>query len=141
MAPAVTETVAPPQPEDAHTETLDPRALNAIRGLQRPGGPDLLARVVRLYLEEAPRLFGRLSEALAAGDVEAFTRSAHTLKSSSANLGAHALAERCRELEMRGRAGQLDGTAALVAEVESSLDRVTVALEPLLGGVAAAEES
>jgi signal transduction histidine kinase/DNA-binding response OmpR family regulator/HPt (histidine-containing phosphotransfer) domain-containing protein len=135
-APVIAEGGAPPEGEGA--DLLDPQALEAIRRLRRPGGPDLLARVVHIYLDDAPALVDRLAEALDAGDIDTFTRSAHTLKSSSANLGARALAERCRELELRGRAGQLDGTRPLLAEVRRRVGSTIAALAGLLNSAPAA---
>ena len=47
--------------------------------------------------------------ALAAGDAEDLRRAAHTLKGSSASLGANDLADACRDVETAARDGRLDG--------------------------------
>jgi HPt (histidine-containing phosphotransfer) domain-containing protein len=86
---------------------LDHGALEAIRALQSDSAPDLLVRVIRLYLESTPELIERIRAALAANDHEAVRTAAHTLKSSSANLGATALAELCRRLELAARAASV----------------------------------
>jgi signal transduction histidine kinase/HPt (histidine-containing phosphotransfer) domain-containing protein len=108
---------------------LDPAPLAAIRALQTPGQPDPLERVAGLYLQSALSLKQRLQQALNTGDTEELRQVAHTLKSSSANLGGQRLANRCRELETLGRDGRLPEAAAMLAEVEHELAGFVVALE------------
>jgi len=67
---------------------LDPRVLERIRALQRPGEPDLLGKVIEIYLRESPRLVQAIREASTKGEAEALRKAAHSFKSSSANLGA-----------------------------------------------------
>lgn len=97
---------------------LDEAALNQIRALQRPGRPSVLTRVVRLYLDDSPRLIKALQEAVREGDAMALQKGAHTLKSSSANLGAMELASLCRELETLGREAHLENTLPLMKQLE-----------------------
>ncbi len=79
--------------------SVDRKALDTIRALQRKGKPDLLARVINVYLEDSLRLLEALRQALSQDDRVALKRQAHTLKSSSANVGALRLAALCKELE------------------------------------------
>jgi HPt (histidine-containing phosphotransfer) domain-containing protein len=53
---------------------------------------------------------------------------AHSIKGSSANLGATRLAELTGHLEALGRAGALGGAGALVDDVAAELERVRAAL-------------
>jgi len=64
-----------------------------------------------------------------AGDAEGLRQAAHSLKSSSANLGAVEFTQRCRELEMHARSGELAGAEDRLAPMEGSLSRVLSALE------------
>ncbi|MFO1372325.1 MAG: Hpt domain-containing protein [Candidatus Competibacteraceae bacterium] len=52
----------------------------------------VLGKIIGLYLDSAPALLQRVREAVAAGNGEALRQAAHSFKSSSANLGAMALA-------------------------------------------------
>jgi HPt (histidine-containing phosphotransfer) domain-containing protein len=56
-------------------------------------------------------------------------RAAHSLKSSSDNLGALALSGLCAELEAMCRMERMEGAPALVAAIEDEYDRVRAALE------------
>ncbi len=109
-------------------ELLDERVLDRIRSLQRPGRPDLFARVVTLYLRDTPALIAGLRKAVASQDADALVEAAHALKSSSAHLGASALAGLAKDLETRGKTGALDGAEALVAQLEQAYGAVRQAL-------------
>lgn len=107
---------------------LDQRTLNGIRALQQSGAPDLLGKLIRLYFESAPALLRQLREAVNQGDPESLRQAAHTLKSSSANLGALSLAALCKELEERGRSRQMDRIAELLDAAEAQYARAREAL-------------
>lgn len=99
---------------------LDPASLAAIRALQRPGKPDLLRMVLDRYLTTTPQLIEELRAALARGDAAAVRFAAHNLKSSSATIGATALAALSKELEQMGREHTLATAPALVERVATA---------------------
>ena len=76
----------PPDPDDAAHLNLE--VLEGIRRIQGQQAGDLLQRVVRSYLDHTPQLVEDLGRALNAGDGARVRTVAHTLKSSSANVGA-----------------------------------------------------
>ena len=73
------------------------------------GDRTFLAELIEAYLLDAPSQLAAMRAAVAAGSADELVRPVHSLKSSSASLGALALAERCRALEATARAGVLDG--------------------------------
>ena len=78
-----------------------------LAGLRREGGPNPAKEVIEVYLKSAPDLYHKIRSGLVNGDQEQVFRSAHTLKSSSANVGAMRLAELSREVEMLAREERL----------------------------------
>ncbi|MEO6696397.1 MAG: response regulator, partial [Gammaproteobacteria bacterium] len=86
---------------------IDNKALDKISALQVEGETDLLSEIIASYLSDAPLKLEGIRSALAAGDTNGLRRSAHSLKSSSANLGAMTLSGLCKELEEMGRSGNL----------------------------------
>jgi diguanylate cyclase (GGDEF)-like protein len=115
--------------ESPADEPIHRRALDAIRSLPGVDSEALVANVIGAYLADAPDQLARLCAASAGGDAQALHKTAHAMKSSSANLGAEHLAALCKDLEMLGQAGKLDAAAALLTDVEAELTRVLGALQ------------
>jgi signal transduction histidine kinase/CheY-like chemotaxis protein len=129
VAAAPTDAPSPrPARDDAPATEIDAKALEEIRALQRSGAPDLLEAIVARYLKDATRLLQSMREAIATANGDALRRAAHTLKSSSATLGAIRLAQHCREMESRARAGRLADAGQWLNLIESELSLVRVAL-------------
>ncbi len=108
---------------------LDPARLGELRQLEAMTGQSLVRELLGRFLEEAPRAVERLREALGRGDLPTFTFVAHSLKGSSSQFGALRLAALSAELERRGRSATLDGTARVLADVESEVRRLAPLLE------------
>ena len=98
---------------------IDESALDAIRSLQRPGKPDILARIVNMYMEKSPELISAIREGVAANDCDKVKMAAHTLKSSSAYVGASAMAEACSRVEAKASNDQLGEAADDIENVSS----------------------
>ncbi len=67
-------------------------------------------------------------DASRARDAKGLARAAHTLKSSSAQVGAESLAGICKELEACARSGELRGIEERIHAVAEELGRVREAL-------------
>ena len=106
------------QPAEAGASVIDPAALAGIRALQRPGQPDLVVRVVSSYLETSQEIVRRIRVAVASQNATELRAAAHRLKSSSAQLGASAVADDCRELEMMGKNQELTHTDEVLRRFE-----------------------
>jgi two-component system, sensor histidine kinase and response regulator len=119
----------PSPPDDS--APLDPARLSILRDLDDGDGA-LLASIADEFLAEAQRQLDRLGEALAEGDPQAVEQAAHSIKGSSANLGAIRLADLTGRLEALGRAGALGGASTVCADVSIELERVRVALATVL---------
>ncbi|MET0266364.1 MAG: response regulator, partial [Duganella sp.] len=113
-------------------DLLDPQALHNIRALSPAHGEALLARVLRAYLADTPAHLLALQQAIVADDSEQLRKTAHSLKSSCANVGALALAQRCRDMEQLARQHSTAGAAALLADMERGFLAVRQALNALL---------
>ena len=103
---------------------IDQTALDAIRALQRPGKPDILARIVNMYMEKSPELISAIKEGVASNDSDKVKMAAHTLKSSSAYVGASALAEVCNRIESKASNDDLGSTAEDIALVNDGFESV-----------------
>ena len=128
--PAAAQPAPPPQPKASdRPPAIDLAALNRIKGLQRPGAPSVLGRVIDLYFTAATGLLEQIRDAATRRDPAALEQAAHSLKSSSANLGATQLVELCRTLEQLGRDRAVDRVVPLVEELRGEYEFVRTALE------------
>jgi len=110
-------------------EVIDSAALEAIRSLQSDAAPRLLAQVVQMYLDSTPALIEQLQIGMDGSDYETVRTAAHSLKSSSANLGAKTLADLCRRVEMAARAGSMGPEVPGMHMIEQEFSAVRRALE------------
>jgi HPt (histidine-containing phosphotransfer) domain-containing protein len=94
-------------------------------------GEEFLVELIEVYLEDTPKRLVELRRALETGDTPALTREAHTIKSSSANLGAMKISEIAKELENAGRVGATKQLAESVVRTEAEFELVRAALEAL----------
>ena len=85
-------------------------------------------RLINLFLEDTPMLLARLEAAALAPDFIELSEAAHSLKSSSANLGAMALSAAAKRVELGARMQTLDRPAVAVALIASEFARARDAL-------------
>lgn len=99
------------------------------RLVEMTGGElDFVDELVDTYIEDGRSQVDGLQAALERGDTEALVRAAHSLKSSSINVGALALGDRCRTLEESARGGSVSGASEQVASIAADFDEVARAL-------------
>ena len=85
---------------------LDTSVLDELRASVE-GDRDFVVELIEAYLADGATHVAAIDAALETDSAEALVRPAHTLKSSSATVGAMRLAATARELEMTGRSGSL----------------------------------
>ena len=84
---------------ETQASTLDPKPIEMLRSLDPDGERRLVNRAISKFVDYSDELVTKLGNAIAAGDVTEASRIAHSMKSSSANLGATDLARQCADLE------------------------------------------
>lgn len=115
--------------DDVTLAVLDRDVLANLRDLPGEGDDDLLGELIDLFGQDAPPRMAQLRVALQLGDAKRVMHVAHSLKGSSANLGASCMAGICDRLEQQGRAANLDGGTQLQRELEREYSRVMLALQ------------
>ena len=114
--------------ERANESAIDQATLDHL--LDITGGDlEFLDELVDTYLADGETQVAALQAAVVADDTEGLVRPAHTLKSSSANVGALSLADACRALEADARGGAVAGAGERVAAIA---DRFAAARAALL---------
>jgi HPt (histidine-containing phosphotransfer) domain-containing protein len=92
------------------------------------GDQSFVDELVDTYIEEGDRLVEELIVAATAGNIEAMIRPAHSMKSSSLNIGALELGELCRALEVNARTGFVEDPIARAEAVKVGFSDVRAAL-------------
>jgi HPt (histidine-containing phosphotransfer) domain-containing protein len=116
----------------AHPAVLDSDALDRLRELDPNGTSRLLDRVLRAFASSAERLAKQFGDARAAADLPGIRHVAHTLKSSSASIGALDLARLCAEVETAIRTDARDGLPERLDAMDRELAAVLQAVQPML---------
>jgi len=111
-------------------EAMDMSVLNTLREQLGDGLDNLL----QVFLRQIPDQLAEIEAGLTAGDMAAAMRPAHTLKSSSATLGAMRLSEYVKEIEIRTRAGNGSGVQELVAKSREEFHEVEAFIRRFLAG-------
>jgi len=76
------------------------------------GDREILAQLRDLFLSQAPPLYASILEAMDSGSVSDLVRDAHSLKGACATYGAPRLTLVCKEIELAGKANDLETALA-----------------------------
>ncbi|NES08398.1 MAG: hypothetical protein F6K22_40030 [Okeania sp. SIO2F4] len=90
--------------------------------------PEMVVEIIDCYLEDTPILLDEISQAIEQLQPELLRKSAHTMKSSSASIGATKLSELCKNLEFIGRGGTTEGANVILSQAKAEYERVETAL-------------
>jgi len=112
---------------------INSKVLEALRQLAPQSRPGVLDRVVGAFLKDAPQRLQAIEAAIRKADPVAMGREAHALFSASGNVGAESMAGLCREIEMLGRSGSIEGAEELLRSAVKLYARVAATLRELCG--------
>jgi signal transduction histidine kinase/pSer/pThr/pTyr-binding forkhead associated (FHA) protein/HPt (histidine-containing phosphotransfer) domain-containing protein/ActR/RegA family two-component response regulator len=117
-----------PQP-NSELPVLDLKILDGIRQMGGNKGAQILTKIIQQYLNDAPQKLQDIKDAIANADPEALRQAVHSIRSSSANLGAINFANICKELENLARSGTTNGSIDRLVPLEAEYARVIEALQ------------
>ncbi|HEU4776614.1 MAG TPA: response regulator [Telluria sp.] len=125
--------VLPPEVREViQRDVINRHALDNIRALNKDRGDALVQKVVAAYVDDTPSMLQTLRCAIAQVDCGNLRKVAHSLKSSSANVGAESLAQMCKEMEALGRSETTDGATAILIDMEHEFQAVRHSLNAIL---------
>jgi two-component system, sensor histidine kinase len=93
-----------------------------------------VVQLIEAFLGDGERQIEQIAAAGAVGDAEALVRPAHTLKSSSATVGAARMAELARSLEHAAREGHTDEAQASAGALPAAWSDASAALRAWVDG-------
>ena len=108
---------------------LDLETLNASLSVMGFDPMEGLMCLSEIYFRETPKLLETIHAARDNQDIQNLTMAAHTLKSSSASLGAVIVAELSKQIELLGRADNFNEAVELIDGLEPEYHRFKAAIE------------
>ncbi len=117
-------------------EVIDRQVLGELGKILKP---EMLARTLQLYLVESPKLIEKLKQGASAGDAQQTASAAHSLKSSSANVGAKVLSRYCERVEAAARRADMEEARKMAATIETEHGCVQTALSAEYEALAASK--
>ena len=113
--------------DDLHLKVLDHGVLKELYEIMEED----FAAILTSYLANVPRLMHGIESAIEGNDMQALALSAHTLKSSSANVGAVRLSELAKGLEIKGRQGDTSNLEQIQLQIQEVCRLSVAELEQL----------
>jgi HPt (histidine-containing phosphotransfer) domain-containing protein len=108
---------------------VDPEAIEQLRFLEDEDQPNVVAELVQLFVEHTPPKITAIRDGIAQGDAGAIKRAAHSLKGSSANVGATGMQYVCEQIEQAASGGDLGPATELLPLLEQEVAVVIEALQ------------
>ena len=96
------------------------------------GDKELFTEIIGEFLRDMPCQLDGLRRALDDKDMEKVERRAHTIKGTSANVGAKALSILALEVEEAGKRNRHEGLRELVASLERGFESLRTVLSRLV---------
>jgi len=119
-----------PGSSEGNSPAISDAEFQALVEMVGPDAPEVLVDLLDTYLVESSGLVNTIREGASSGDLASVLRPAHSLKSSSASIGAMRLSKLCADLEshLRGNLPGLD-VKGQVHMIDNEFVRVESALE------------
>jgi CheY-like chemotaxis protein len=113
-------------------DAIDTDVLQTFRQTMGASANQFLAQLIDVYLEETPVILQAIATAIHQDNATAMQHAAHTLKSSSASLGAIILSTLCQQLESMGHSSTTSGALEIMVQLEFEYERVKIGLQQTL---------
>jgi PAS domain S-box-containing protein len=112
-------------PTRARTEVPPSVVFDRPGFLSRLEGDEVLGNeIIEMFLEECPKLLQNVHRAAEQGDASALHRAAHALKGSVGDMAAPQAFDAARDLEQKGRDGDLKEVDAALTGLEEAVQRL-----------------
>lgn len=133
--PSKTPVSNPPKPSEPSTPEKRIFAVEraeSLRQLAELSGEDILTELRKAFDDDCRKSITLLRETLANGDANTLERTAHSFKSTCANLGGERVAALCQQIENQARQGELQNISEYIGRVNTELSSFVTALDAWL---------
>ena len=110
---------------------VDPSALEVYREIMGDETDAFIADILNSFYTNARDLIASLDRTLEENDVEGFVRAVHTLKTTTATVGARRVSGLAVDLEARGGTEPLPDLLPLLSELKEAYEEAEIKLKEL----------
>ena len=111
---------------------LNQAQISFIRNLDPENGDKLLKKILQTFLDTSIDLIKQIEEAVINQNAEDLCLAAHSLKSSSANIGAEGLSIIAQKMELCGKSCELNQAGPLLNNLQQQYQHATTEIKKLL---------
>ena len=111
---------------------IDLETIETLKSLNPDDNGEFLREIIQIFLEDTPARIAELDLTTTTGDAPKFIRAAHSIKGSSANMGALALRDVAEKLEHYAKTNGVAGSGSLLADLKSAYAEAEVAIKQFL---------
>jgi CheY-like chemotaxis protein/HPt (histidine-containing phosphotransfer) domain-containing protein len=115
--------------EPMSNNVLDTKALEELKDIVCSNDLEEFIQLIECYLEDTPERFQAINDAISQKNAKKLQLEAHTLKSSSAIVGAKNLSLICKKLEDLGRNENISDAPLLLSQAMTEYQQVDAALK------------
>ncbi|MEX0331635.1 MAG: Hpt domain-containing protein [Puniceicoccaceae bacterium] len=116
-------------PEQPPEDLLDPEQIQMLLETGADDSMDLFNEILALFEEESSAKFDEMKATREKGDYEGFSRAAHALAGSSANIGGRAVWLMARDMENLCKGGQPEKAIVMLPELERLYNRTLLEMK------------
>lgn len=128
----VTNPPKPSEPSAPEKRIFAVERAESLRQLAELSGEDILTELRKAFDDDCRKSITLLRETLANGDAKTLERTAHSFKSTCANLGGERVAALCQQIENQARQGELQNINEYIGRVNTELSSFVTALDAWL---------
>ncbi len=100
---------------------LNMNTVNRLKEMTAGSDPSFFSEVIKMFINQADEEVYEMSKAFSSKNLSLLTSHAHKLKGSALNLGAEAMAETCRKIEINGKDIDIEDLDVLVKRLAQQL--------------------
>jgi HPt (histidine-containing phosphotransfer) domain-containing protein len=116
---------SPAQTAETRAEVINKQAVENIREVEKQTGRSILPTIFEGFQSQMNEKIQELEADLNSGDAQAVYRTAHAIKSMSANIGAEQVRRHSSRIEIIGRSGSCDGVEIKIQPLKDSYEEFT----------------
>ena len=99
-------------------DLIDMQIINGLIDLGSGEEKSFIKEIIELYIQQAPGYINDIKTSYNEKDAQKMSKTAHTLKGASLNVGAKLLSELCKNIEMKCKNNDLSNIDDILTELE-----------------------